>query len=202
MITACPTCSCSCWLADASCILANSELTAATLIKAHHVNKANDDVADLIGEACFEELCAALTAAIEAASEANEGVPPAEQVTAFSLLAAKWQAVLGNRHFKAFYSHRVAYHWFEGSSITELKAAGLITTSNTDEEFKNGFRHAEEAQRKRLSTVEATSAGDSRNRFLTYFWTPNANAYTCAPSSCETSCGDAPAGKGVGLTII
>ena len=194
----CGACSCYCWLVTGDCIVQLSEITAVAIIKSNHINHANDDVADLIGEKCFEELCNAIQAAIEEANQTEESD------SLFDFLEQRWKDLISNRHFKKFYSNRVAFHWLEGASITQLKKVGLITTSNDDEEFKNSFKHADEKQRKRLSDSAANYASGSRLKFLKHFWNcAPAGLYDCAPG-CEEDCNASAEGSGesIGFCIL
>lgn len=177
----CLQCACYCWLVSEPCIIANSEIPKAGIIKTNHINDARNDLDDLIGTKCSDELCEAISAAIKSSEDSGE------DDTLFDFLPAKWKDLITNRHFKKWYSERVAFHWFEGSSITELRKAGLVTTSADDTTYKNDYRHAEEKQRKRLAEVADQKSGEAEFKFRKDFWTPNLSNYDCAPESCECS---------------
>lgn len=203
-LTVCPSCSCMCWLVSKNCVVSFSELTDSSVIRTNDINNTNDDVGDLIGEECLEALCAASTKAVQDANVWNQNPGNAsEQKTLLDFLPTMWLTLIGNRHFKRWYSNRVSYHWLEGSSITELRAVGLITTTNEDESFKNGFKHAEEKQRRRLSSVAQNYASGAKAKFLTHFWTPKtAQAYGCSPDcgcSEETS---NDSGTSIGMEVL
>ncbi len=178
------------------CIIAFSELTRTAQVRTNDINNTNNDVGDLIGEYCFEQLCAALSSALDEANAANENGGTA---TPMDFLAEKWKAIITNRHFKTWYANRVAYHWFEGSSITSIAKAGLITQRNNDEEYKNGFSHAEEKQRKRLSETAAKYAGMAKAKFLEHFWNACGTEYDCKPD-CGCNDKETTAGRGIKMT--
>jgi len=184
-----------------NCIISYSELNHSTEVRVNDINNANDDVGDLIGEQCFDELCAALSSAIESANTWNSENETTK--TLLDYLDTKWKLIITNRHFKKWYSNRVAYHWFEGSSITQLKKVGLITTSNEDDEFKNGFKHAEENQRKRLSNNASIYASNSKNKFLTHFWSHCASNYSCRPDCpCDDNISSENPGSSIGFSVL
>ena len=176
----CKSCICFCWLVESSCIISYSELSESSLIRDNDINNSNDDVGDLIGELCFEQLCASVSESVTAANAYNSDSSNTEKKTIFDFLPLKWSNILRNSHFKKYYSNRVAYHWFEGASITQLKKVGLITTSNDDEDFKNSFKHAAEKQRKRLSDSAANYASNAKTKFLKTFWDNCKEDYDCS----------------------
>ena len=175
----CKSCACGCIPVSSECIVSLSELPSWRVVSDQHVSNAVDDIDDLLGLCCSEELCQAIIAAIAEVNTSGGTVD--------DYLADRWLALITNRHFKKWFANRVAWHWFEGSSITELKKVGLITASNTDEQYKNGFQHAEEAQRKRLQGAAANYASGARKKFLEAYWFCNLNLYACAPKYCWTA---------------
>lgn len=176
----CHSCACFCWLVSEDCIVSLSELTSSSLIRTNDINNTNSDVSDLIGEKCFRQLCTALTLAVEAANAYNSDPLNISKKGVLDFLEAKWAALISDMYFKSWYANRVAWHWLEGASITQLKTVGLITTSNSDEEFKNGFKHAEEAQRKRLAAGAERYASNAALKFKLNFWDCcSPNVYDC-----------------------
>lgn len=199
----CKSCSCGCIPVSSECIVDLSELPNWRVVKTNQVANAVDDIDDLIGLKCSEELCSELKSAIDEVNTSGGAVE--------DYLPSKWWSLITNRHFKKWFSNRVAWHWFEGSSITELKKVGLITSTNADEQFKNGFQMADESQRKRLQEAAANYASGARKKFLESFWFCNIHDYDCAPNLCECrlrSCslcfpeGEGGRGLSVGMDVI
>jgi hypothetical protein len=199
----CKACSCGCIPVSSECIVDLSELPNWRVVKNNQVANAVNDIDDLIGLKCAEELCSALKAAIEEVNTSGGAVE--------DYLPAKWWNLITNKHFKTWFANRVAWHWFEGSSITELRKVGLITATNADEQFKNGFQMADEAQRKRLQCAAANYASGARKKFLEAFWFCNICDYSCAPSLCDCklrTCslcnpeGEGGRGLSVGMDVI
>lgn len=199
----CKDCVCDCIPVSKECIVKLSEIPKWEVVKENHLSNATDDVADLIGNKCSEELCQALSAAIK---EVN--LDPGKTVSDF--LAKKWLNVIENKHFKKWYANRVLWHWLEGASISELKLVGLVVPENTDESFTNGFQMATEAERKRLQRAAANYASGARLKFLEIYWFCNTSLYDCTPlCSCQkTSCqicdpeGVSGRGLSIGMDIV
>lgn len=199
----CKNCGCGCVPVSAECIVKYSEIPNFSLVMPQHLENAVLDIDDLIGIRCAESLCAALKTAVE---EANAGGGKPEDY-----LSDKWKQVVENRHFKHWFANRVAFHWFEGSSITQLSEAGLVTASNSDSGYKNNFTQAEESQRKRLSDNAAERASNSRTKFLEGFWFCNTCNYEdCLPAcecrllTCKRCNPDGSGGRGqsIGFVIV
>ena len=200
-VNGCQMCTCLCWLVSAGCIVSMSELTEATVVRTNDINNANDDVGDLLGELCFEQLCAALSKAVLDANAYNEVPENEDKKSALDFLETKWVLVITNRHFKKWYSNRVAWHWFEGSSITQIKKVGLITTSNDDEDFKNSFKHAANAERKRLAAVSERNASAAKAKFLKHYWDCNTELYDCNPvCGCDDKADNS--GESIGMVTL
>jgi hypothetical protein len=197
----CKSCICFCWLVEASCIISYSELSESSLIRDNDINNSNDDLGELIGELCFEQLCASVSNAVQKANAFNSDVNNTIKKNVFDYLPVKWAIILRNRHFKKYYSNRVAFHWFEGASITQLKKVGLITTSNDDEVFKNSFKHAPEQQRKRLSISAANYASNAKNKFKETFWNKCSKDYDCS-EDCGCDDKDDSYGTSIGFHTI
>lgn len=183
------------------CIVSLSELSAQVKVDTAYINFANMDVSSLLGEHCFQELCTALKTAVEAANAYNEDPGNTDKKCAEDFLASKWLAVIQNMYFKTWYANRVAWHWFEGSSITQIKKVGIITTSNDDEEFKNSFKHAAESQRKRLALTAERNASNAKKLFLDHFWNcVDPATYTCKPvCPCDE---EDTTGKSIGMSPL
>jgi len=178
-----------------------SELTPQTNIRTNDINNANSDVRSLLGELCFAQLCAALKAATEAANLYNEDPLNVVKKSILEFLETRWLNVVTNLDFKTWYSNRVAWHWLEGSSITQLKSVGLITTNNDDKDFKNGFKHAEEAERKRLAAVAERIASNAGRNFKVSFWDLSKNAYSCQQNCACNENPEAP-GMSIGMSAL
>lgn len=176
MAEPCKNCLCECVPVSSECIVSLSELPSWNVVKPNHISNATDDVDDLIGLNCSEELCSQLSKAIEEVN--NSGGVVADY------LPKIWLNIIENKHFKKWYANRVAWHWFEGASISELKSVGLVVPANNDEQFRNGFQMAEEKERKRLQAAAANYASGARLKFLQVFWACNICDYECRPK-CE-----------------
>lgn len=199
----CKSCACGCVPVSKECIIALSELPTWNVIKDNHLANAVDDLSDLIGIKCADELCSKLSAAIEEVNTSGG--------TVADYLQEKWLNVINNNYFKRWFANRVAWHWFEGSSITDLRKVGIVTSTNTDEQFRNGFQHADESQRKRLQTSAANYASGARKKFLEVYWFCNICLYDCRPDFCDCKrrdcslCnpeGEGGKGKSIGMDII
>lgn len=156
----------------------------ANIIKANHINDANDAIDDLIGVECSVQLCEALKQAVE--DWQND--PDKENKKPFDFLETKWQNIISNRYFIRWYSNKVAESYLQGTSITEIASVGLITTSNSDEKYKNAYKTAEERERSRLENQSKDRADRARDKFVIQFWNKNREAYDCV--ECLDKCND------------
>lgn len=173
----CNSCPCTCKPISEDCVIRFSEISDPTILKESHWQKATDDIDDLIGEDCASELCAAISVAIQEANAANE-------TDYLPYLATAWVNVISNKHFKKWYANRLLFHWLRGASISEIKASGLITQSNNDEQYKNSFQQAQEKERQRLEDATAGYSLAARGKFINEYWLKNTNLYSCAVSEC------------------
>lgn len=159
------------------------------------------DVGQLLGIACFNQLCNALKVATEDANTYNENPTNVVKKSVLEFLETKWLNVVSDLYFKTWYANRVAWHWLEGASITQLKSVGLITASNEDNEFKNGFKHADEKERQRLAAVAARLASDAGRLFQVTFWEVYKNSYDCIPD-CGCSENEKTSGISIGMSAL
>ena len=196
----CKICACGCIPVSKECIIALSELPTWDVVKTNHVSNAVDDMSQLLGNKCAAELCTNLS---EAIAEVN-----VSGGTVDDYLAQKWIDVITNKQFQKWFANRTAWHWFEGSSITDLRKVGIVTSNNNDEQFRNGFQHADESQRKRLQESTANYASMARKKFQEEFWFCNTCDYDCQPNFCDcrkTSCSrcnpEGNSGKGLSIRM-
>jgi hypothetical protein len=172
---------------SAQCITSNSEITDPNILKANHYRKATDDIDDLIGVDCADELCNALKQAVLDLEEYNELNPDGPEKTIDDFLADKWLNVVNNRHFQKWYSNRLLWHWLHGASTSELTASGLVTFNNSDDSYKNNFNQAVEEERKRMEDSADFYASQARFKFISTFWNVNTSNYDCIVSECGCS---------------
>ncbi len=159
------------------CVTRFADIKDPTVLTNAHWQKASDDIEDLLGVDCSNELCAALVAAVEE-SNANPGTTFADY------LSANWLAVIKNKDFQKWYANRLLWHWLNGSSISDVRASGLVVLSNTDEQYKNGFVAASKAELDRMMGSATFYATQGRTRFLNNYWYKNTNLYSCAVLEC------------------
>lgn len=190
-------------MVSAKCITDLSELTSKVTVRTNDINNANMGVGDLLGELCFRQLCTALKVAVEEANTYNEVPANEDKKQAIEFLELRWVLVISDMYFKTWYANRVAWFWLEGSSITQLKSVGLITTSNDDEEFKNSFVHAGEKERKRLAGVAERLASNAKDKFKKFFWDApeNNKNYSCSPA-CPCDGDENAAGESIGMSAL
>jgi len=162
------------------CVTRFADIKDPTVLTSAHWQKATNDIDDLIGVDCANELCAALVAAVEE-SNANPGTTFADY------LAANWLAVITNKYFQSWYANRLLWHWLNGSSISDVRASGLVVQSNADEQYKNGFIQATKAELDRMMGSATFYATQGRTRFLNEYWYKNTNLYSCAVLECGCS---------------
>lgn len=198
----CNQCSCSCKPVSAECITRYSDITDPTILHPNHYQKATDNIDDLLGIDCAEELCSALEATVEALEA--DGDP---DKTIEDFLEDKWLNVINNRHFKKWYSNRLLWHWLHGASISELSASGLVSTSNTDDSYKDNYTLADETERRRMQDSAEFYSSEAKSKFLSTYWYKNINLYDCAELECGCTkhykCKQhCPPKKGIGMNVI
>ncbi len=187
----CEKCACSCKPISLDCISKYTDIYDVTVIQANHYAKATLDLEDLIGVDCADELCDALTAAyeqLEASTDPNASIE--------DFLPQQWLDILKNKYFQMWYANKLLWHFLHGASISEVKSAGLVTTSNNDADYKNDYQHAEEDERRRMQTAAKFYADAARNKFIDLFWCHAKHNYSCAEldcgcnkrKKCETHC--------------
>lgn len=162
------------------CVTRFADIKDPTVLTASHWQKASDDIEDLIGVDCANELCAAL---VDAVAESNLNVG----TTFIDYLPAIWIAVIENKDFQKWYANRLLWHWLNGSSISDVRASGLVVQSNADEQYKNGFIQASKAELDRMMGSATFYATQGRTRFLNNYWYKNTNLYSCAVLECGCS---------------
>jgi hypothetical protein len=177
----CNSCPCGCRPISEDCVTKFSIIKDPTILSDANWQFATDDMDDLMGVDCANELCEAIATAMQLATDANE-------TDYLPYLAANWVAVVSNKYFKKWYANRLLWHWLKGESTSKIKEAGLITLSNTDEQYKNGFQQALENERKRLEIATSDYANQGRSRFLSEYWYKNTSLYSCAVLECGCTC--------------
>lgn len=186
MCKPCEHCDCKCWILDEQCIVDLTNIQDTASIKHNHINDTNDNLDDLLGIKCAEELCQATAKAVDDLNVYNDSKQPEDpEMTVLDFLEDKWKNVITNKHFKRWYAKRVEYNWLNGSSITELKDVGLITSSNDDGDYDNKFKHADEKQRARLTGVAMDWAEKSKRKFQLTYWFRNISLYNCLGDCCR-----------------
>lgn len=180
----CKNCSCSCKPISEDCVTRYSDIQNPKVLNDSHYSKATDDIDDLIGDDCAEELCSALSAAVIQANEYNSANPTEDPRTFSFYLSSIWLNVINNKHFQKWYANRLLWHWLFGDSTSEIKLTGLITQSNTDPDYKNDFAQAQEKERKRMELSAKLYADQGRSKFLSRYWGKNINLYPCAVLEC------------------
>lgn len=203
----CKNCPCNCKPISDDCVTKYSDIQNPKVLNENHYQKATDDIDDLIGVDCAEELCSALISAVAAANEYNESNPTEPKKTFIDFLPSKWLDVINNRHFKKWYANRLLWHWVHGPSISEIKSSGLVTQSNNDPDYKNDFAQAQENERKRMERGANVYASQGRSKFLSEYWNKNIGLYPCAvlecgctnTHKCKTHC---PPQQGIGMVAI
>lgn len=188
----CSGCTCGCWPVSASCIIEYTPLKDVSNISNSNIIDANTSLSDVIGDACFEDMCEALSSAISSIN--------ADGGSLEDYLAPEWVSLLSNRYFKYWYVNEVAYSWIEGTSITEIKAVGLVTTKNEDEGYENSFSHAGSKERDRLAATFKTKINRYKNKFLETFWYSEKVKFKCFKEA-DCHC-PLPKRPKVSLTII
>lgn len=173
----CNNCPCTCRPISPDCVVRFSEIKDPNVLGESHWQKATDDMDDLIGVDCANALCTAIETAIQEANDSSE-------TDYLPYLASNWLAVISNKYFKKWYANRLLWHWLKGESTSKIKESGLITLSNNDEQYKNGFQQALENERKRLEIATSDYANQGRARFLEEYWYKNTSLYSCAAASC------------------
>jgi len=173
----CNSCECTCKPISTDCVVRFSEIKDPTILGESHWQKSTDDIEDLMGVSCANQLCAAIESAIEEANAINE-------TEYLQYLEARWANVITNKYFKKWYANRLLFHWLQGESTSKIKESGLITISNSDEQYKNGFQQALEKERQRLENATSNYATQGKSRFLNEYWYKNTNLYSCAASAC------------------
>lgn len=184
----CETCACKCKIITEDCIKRYSELENPKVLKLNHYQYATDDIDDLLSVDCAEALCAAITQAVtdlQAYNDTKQDGDPDKAISDF--LSSIWLDILNNRHFLKWYANRLFWHWLDGASISDIKSVGLVVKSNTDNDYKNDFQHAEESERQRLQNSADRLADEARKKFLKHYWNKNKNTYSCYKNDC---CGD------------
>lgn len=172
----CKDCPCLCKPITNKCIQMYSSITDACVLGTDDFAKASDDIDDLIGMDCAEQLCEALKKASEDAELNGNSIK--------DNLAKIWLDIIGNRHFKSWYANRLLFHWAFGASISQIEQQGLITISNSDSEYNKNFEHATEAERKRIQESAKHYANKSRRKFIDHFWLHNLDRYPCYELEC------------------
>ncbi len=176
----CNDCPCNCKVMSDQCVTRFASIKDPTVLTADVWQKATDDIDDLLGVDCANELCNALIAAVATSNE-NPGT------TFANYLAAKWLAVINNKYFQKWYANRLLWHWLDGNSISDIRAGGLIIQSNADEAYKNAFAQADKVELQRRITSANNNSTQGRTRFLNEYWYKNTNLYSCAVSECGCS---------------
>lgn len=172
----CENCPCSCKPISHDCIERYSAINDACVLNPDDYSKATDDIDDLIGADCAEQLCEALSQAAEDA-ETNDN-------TIDDNLAQIWLDIINNKHFQSWYANRLLFHWVFGASISKLTQEGLVTTSNTDTQYKNGYVQSQENERKRIQESAKFYSDKSRRKFLEQYWYKNFKRYPCYELEC------------------
>lgn len=169
---------CDCKPVDLCDIAKNSVLPSdhiGSIVEENHISDANTAIGDLLGVECADQLCAALEKAIED----YEAAQSPEDKSPLDYLEDKWKNIVTNRYFIRWYANRVAYSYFEGTSISKVTDAGLVQLSN-DDEYQNDFKPATEDERKRLEISSKRKAEEARGLFKKTFWDKNKHNYDCA----------------------
>lgn len=183
MAELCDKCECGCKLISMDCLVKHTVFDDPTVVGVDNYTKATMEVDDLIGEDCAKELCEALEAAAQTATDAADGSGITDH------LETKWLTLISNKWFKAWYANRVAYHYFNGTSIGEIKEIGIIFNSGRDSagnDYDSGTSASKE--RHRLENASKDYATTARTKFLTTFWNKNRTLYSCAVLECGCSC--------------
>lgn len=198
----CKQCECKCKPIDKACVSKFSDIKDPTILSASHYEKATNDIDSLIGDDCADELCAALKKAAEDA-ETNG-------TTILEELPDLWKNIIQDKHFKMWYANRLLWHWLNGASISELSESGLVTTRNNDDDYKNDYEHATEAERKRMQQSAKFYSDEARGKFNKRYWHRNKHQYDCAEQDCgcskyhkcEEHCDKPPRKGGIGIVVI
>jgi len=204
----CKDCACKCKPVSAECITSNCEITDANIIKKNHYTKATDDIDELIGMDCADELCEALSQAAADLQQYNIDNPGLNDKTIDDFLADKWLAVVNNKHFQKWYSNKLLWHWVFGASTSQLTSSGLVAVNNSDQQYKNNFNQAVEEERKRMQDSAEMYFTKARFKFINQFWNKNTENYSCIVSACgctkiytcDTHC--PPSNDGIGMIVI
>lgn len=202
----CQKCACSCKPINLECVADYTDIQEVNVIRTNHYNKASLDMEELIGVDCADELCNALSLAYEQLGESTD-----ENATIEDFLPEIWLNIINNRYFKMWYANRLLWHYVNGASISEIRASGLVTTSNNDSEYKNDYQHAGEKERKRIETSAKFYSDQARTKFNDLFWCYEKTKYPCAEldcgcnkhHKCELHCDPChKKRKGIGIDII
>lgn len=183
----CNDCPCSCKIMSDECVTRFADIKDPTVLTNAHWQKATDDIDNLIGIDCAEQLCTALVAAVEEANAYNTANPPAATTFA-DYLDEIWLNIINNRHFQKWYANRLLWHWLHGDSISDVRASGLVVQSNTDEQYKNGFIQATKEELARRIGSASMYATQGSTKFLNEYWYKNIGLYSCAVLECGCTC--------------
>lgn len=174
----CKTCACNCKPVNYNCIANNTNLQVDS-IQENHINNANNDIGELIGAECAEELCQALNDAAEQA-ETDGGIME-------DYLATKWLNIINNKFFLSWYSYKVQWHFMLGASISSIESDSLVVRSLSDPNYQGSYNPAEASERKRLERQSQYYYERYRDQFLESFWYKNIALYDCAKQECGCS---------------
>ena len=204
----CKDCPCMCKPVSAQCITSNCDITDPNILKKNHYRKATDDIDNLLGIDCSDELCEALKQAVLDLEQYNIDNPGGPAMTIDDFVPQKWLNVVNNRHFQKWYSNRLLWHWLHGASISELTSSGLVTMSNSDEQYKNNSNQALEDERKRMQDSSDFYSSEARFKFINTFWNKSTSQYSCIVQSCGCSkshtCKDhcTPSNNGIKMRVV
>ena len=203
MVEPCNTCPCNCRPISPDCVTQYSEIDDPKILKDNHWRKATDDIEELIGVDCADQLCEDLKSAIVELNDYNENKQPADpEKTIENFLQSKWLNVVTNKYFKKWYANKLLWHWLYGASISELTLSGLVTTSNSDDQYKNNYAAALEKERKRLQDSATFYFEKAQYSFIKYYWDKNTSLYNCIESTCSEECGKVVSKRGKVKTSI
>lgn len=201
----CVSCGCGCRILPNQCLIdANSRVKSFKAYEkpeiANDVNtfiligKANDG---LLGQNCFDALCAAIKEAQNEADDYREANPNYEQndplAEFWNYLPTIWYNLLKNYHFVNMYAAYMVYYYYKlGFADAETLLDGDVQHNRSSNVNQNdGTKNITLTDAEKKASVAGATARGHYDAFINNFWKANKGAYNCLPpAACEpmTNC--------------